>query len=309
MRAIEYFKENYKVLLRSYSLILIGAILLAFGTGMFLIPNRINAGGLSGIAIVLKAANPWFEEDLVVLVLTWGFFILSLIFLGLKFTIKSLVSSLVYPLLLILFSRLPFFQNLIHTTFFVNQETTKTLIAGIFGGAFVGAGVAITFLGGGSTGGVDIIVFIINKFTSIKQSILSFIVDGSIIVIGIFALGDMIASLIGVIAAFITAMMIEYIFVGRSRALTAMIISRDHAKEINEYIQNEMERGSTFFKVEGGYKRHEYELIMVTFDRKEYANLINHVSHIDKKAFLTVIQANEVLGEGFGAFRNRRSRK
>lgn len=305
MRVIEYIKQNYRVLIKSYGLILVGSILLALGVGMFLIPNQINSGGLSGIAIILHALNPWFEEDIVVLVLNWLFFFISLIFLGLRFTIKSLVSTLVFPLFLVMFTRIPLFQN-ISDTFIENQDTSKTLIAGLFGGAFVGAGVALTFLGGGSTGGVDIIVFLINKFTAIKQSILSFLIDGLIIAFGIFALGNMIASLIGIIAAFITAMMIEYIFVGRSKALTALIISKDHALEINDYIQNQMERGSTIFKVEGGYQRHSYELIMVSFDRKEYANLINKVASIDKKAFVTIIQTNEVLGEGFRAIRTRK---
>ncbi len=308
MRVISYFKEHYRLLIKSYALIVFGSILLGIGTGLFLIPNQINAGGLSGIAVILKATLG-FDEDLVVLVLTWGFFLVSLLFLGFKFTVKSLVSSLLYPLVLVIISRTPFFQTLIQETFLDDVETTKTLIAGIFGGAFVGAGVAVTFIGGGSTGGVDILVFIINKYTSIKQSILSFVVDGSIIVAGIFVLGDLIASLIGIIAAFITAVMIEYIFVGRSRALTAMIISKDHADEINAYIQNKMERGSTFIGVAGGYQKHPYEMIMVTFDRKEYANLMYAVSQIDKKAFLTVIQANEVLGEGFRAFRTRKRRK
>lgn len=304
---LSYFKENYRQIIKSYALIIGGSLLLAIGTGLFLIPNRINAGGLSGIAIILKATFN-FQEDIVVLILTWGFFLLSLLFLGVKFTLKSLVSSLIYPLGLVLITRIPFIQTLIKETFLNDQDTSKTLIAGIFGGAFVGAGVATTFIGGGSTGGVDIIVFIINKFTNIKQSILSFIVDGGVIVLGIFMIGDMLASLVGIIAAFITALMIEYIFVGRSKALTALIISKEHVDEINLYIQDKMERGSTFIQVEGGYKHTPYQMIMVTFDRKEYAHLIKAVSQIDKRAFLTIIQTNEVLGEGFRAFRARKRR-
>lgn len=306
MRVIEYFKSNYRVILRSYSLILIGSILLALGAGLFLIPNRINAGGLSGIAVVLNSINPWFQEDLVVLVLNWVFFFISLIFLGVRFTVKSLVSTLVYPLMLVMLTRIPFFHDLIQRTFLDQPDTSKTLIAGVFGGAFVGAGVALTFLGGGSTGGVDIIVFLINKFTNIKQSILSFVIDGTIVVFGIFAINNLIASLIGVIAAFISAMMIEYIFVGRSKALTALIISKDHAIAINDYIQQEMERGSTIFRVEGGYKRQDYELIMVSFDRREYANLITKVAQLDKRAFVTIIQTTEVLGEGFKVMTSRK---
>lgn len=306
MRIVNYLKENYRQIIKSYSLIILGSILLAIGTGVFLIPNAINAGGLSGIAIILNNRFN-LDEDIVVLILIWAFFLLSLLFLGVKFTLKSLLSTLIYPSLLVLITRNAYIQNLIQETF-NNPDTSKTLIAGMFGGVFVGAGVAVTFIGGGSTGGVDILVFIINKFTSIKQSILSFVIDGTVILIGFFVLENMMASLIGIVSAFISAMMIEYIFVGRSRALTALIISKDHSQEINDYIQNEMERGLTLLDVTGGYKRHHYEMIMVTFDRKEYANLVAKVAQIDKKAFLTVIQTNEVLGEGFSAFRTRKRR-
>ncbi len=79
MRVLNYFKDNYRLLAKSYTLIVFGAILLGIGTGLFLIPNQINAGGLSGIAIILKPVFG-FEEDIVVLVLTWFFFLLSLIF-------------------------------------------------------------------------------------------------------------------------------------------------------------------------------------------------------------------------------------
>lgn len=307
MRIVNYLKENYRQIIKSYSLIILGSILLAIGTGVFLIPNAINAGGLSGIAIILNSQFN-LDEDIVILILIWAFFFLSLLFLGVKFTLKSLLSTIIYPSLLVLITRNPYIQNLIQETFIDNPDTSKTLIAGMFGGVFVGAGVAITFIGGGSTGGVDILVFIINKYTRIKQSILSFAIDGTIILIGFFVLENMMASMIGIISAFISAVMIEYIFVGRSRKLTALIISKDHCQEINHYIQNEMERGSTLLDIMGGYKRHHYEMIMVTFDRKEYANLVAKVAQIDKKAFLTVIQTNEVLGEGFSAFHTRKRR-
>ena len=307
MRIVNYFKNNYRQIFKSYSLVILGSVLLAIGTGIFLIPNAINAGGLSGIAIILNSQFN-LDEDIVVLILIWAFFFLSLLFLGVKFTLKSLLSTLIYPSLLVLITRNPYIQNLVQETFIDNPDTSKTLIAGMFGGVFVGAGVAVTFIGGGSTGGVDILVFIINKYTRIKQSILSFAIDGTVILIGFFVLENMMASMIGIISAFISAVMIEYIFVGRSRKLTALIISKDHCQEINHYIQNEMERGSTLLDIMGGYKRHHYEMIMVTFDRKEYANLVAKVAQIDKKAFLTVIQTNEVLGEGFSAFHTRKRR-
>lgn len=298
----EYFKTNYKRILKGYVFIILGSIILAIGSAFFLIPAKINAGGLSGLSIV--ANTLWgFDEDIVVLILTWLFFILSLIFLGKKFTFKSLIATLVYPLAVIAISRIPYLTNLANDTFVTvagtSDATARTLIAGVFGGSFVGIGVALTFMGGGSTGGVDILMFIIHRFTKIKESILTFAIDASIIVIGLFVLDNFLGTLIGIISAFICAVTIEYVFVGKSSSLTAHIISKEKMEEINGYIHNVMLRGSTILNVEGGYQREKYQMLIVSFNRKEYAALINAVARIDKKAFVTVSSASDVIGEGF----------
>lgn len=281
-------------------LIVIGSMLLAFGTGIFLVPAGINAGGLSGIGIIFQATLGW-DVDIVVGILVWSLFALSVIFLGRRFAMQTLVATIVYPIVLSLFLRIPMFIELSDALLGAESGTAELLIAGLFGGAFVGAGCAITFLGGGSTGGVDILAFMIHKYLGIKHSISSFFIDGIIVVIGMFTIGRLVASLVGVISALISALMIEYIFIGKSTAFVATIISTKWM-DINRFIQEKMERGTTIFHVEGGYKFNEYRMISVVFDRKEYGYLYSAIATIDPKAFVTFVQAQSVLGEGFNQF-------
>lgn len=295
---IQLFKEDWRVILKNYTLIVAGSILLAVGTGVFLLPAVLNTGGLSGIGIIGEGLFS-FDPDLVVLVMTWVFFLISLLFLGWRFTIKSLVSSFVYPLALILLMRLPAIATETTKLFGEGADMATKLIAGVFGGVFNGVGVALTFRGGGSTGGVDILVVILNKYLRLSYSIMSFVIDGLIIVIGLVVLKNVLLSLVGIMSAFVFAITLEFVFVGKSHAMTASIISRTHSEDINAFIQNEIGQGTTLVPVMGGYQKDEYTMVVVHFDRSNYARLINGVAKIDKSAFVSIEQSTVVLGGKF----------
>ncbi len=291
-------KQDWKLIFKNYGLVFIGSLLLAVGTGVFLMPAVLNTGGMMGLGLI--AQHLWgFDPDIVVLVLTWVFFLISLLFVGWRFTFKSLVSSLVYPLFLILLMRIPSIATETSRLFGEGADIATKLIAGVFGGVFCGVGVALTFRGGGSTGGVDIIVILINKYLHISHSVLSFLVDGLIVLIGLFVMQNVLLSLIGIMSAFVYALTLEFVFVGRSHVLSAYIISPTKSKEINEWIQTNTNRGSTLIPIKGGYKGDEYTMILVNFDRSEYGHIIDGVAKIDKNAFITINQSKSVLGEGF----------
>lgn len=297
-RIKDIFKEDWRTLLKNYSLIVVGSILLAFGTGVFLLPATLNTGGLSGVGIIGEGLFG-FDADLVVLVMTWAFFFISLLFLGWRFTIKSLVSSFVYPLALILLMRLPAIATETVKLFGEGADVATKLIAGVFGGVFNGVGVALTFRGGGSTGGVDILVVILNKYLRLSYSVMSFVIDGLIIAIGLFVLKDVVLSLIGILSAFVFAITLEFVFVGKKHAMTASIISREKSAEINDFIQNEIGQGTTLVPVLGGYQKDEYMMVVAHFDRSNYARLINGIAKIDKKAFVSIEGSTVVLGGNF----------
>ncbi len=290
--------RNKKELVKNYLFVIAGSILLAIGTGVFFLPALLNTGGLMGLGLIAFELFS-FDADLVVLVLTWLFFFISLLFLGWRFTLKSLISSFVYPLVLIALMRIPFINDFTTSLFTNAEDTAVTLIAGIFGGVFSGIGVALTFLGGGSTGGVDIIVVILNKYLKVKHSTLVLIIDGAIIFTGLLVTGNVIHSLIGIISAFVFAFMLEFVFIGKSHVFTAYIVSPTKHKEINEWIQKETGRGATLIPVLGGYQGDSYNMIVVNFDRREQVSFTTGIAQIDRRAYVTIQQSKAVLGEGF----------
>lgn len=299
--------------------LLIGSILIAFGTSIFLTKLKIVSGGLSGIGIIIdsfvKEFNPNFQSiDICVFVLTWILWIIGFIFLGKEFALKTLFSSLVYPLALAAFLRIELFQKFADVVAGDGQNVGYILLCAIFGGSFVGAGVALTFVGGGSSGGVDILYFIVEKYLHIKQSISSFALDSIIILSSMFLIKDnIINSLCGIISSFLCAIMIEFIYIGSQTSYQVDIIS-DKWEEINTYVQDILKRGATIIPAKGGYKKEERIILRVVFDKSQLNHIKAFIAEVDPKAFVTFTQTNAVYGEGFKTYheveaKNKKSRK
>lgn len=303
-------KKEAKRFLFHILLIILGNFLLAFGTAIFLEPLNIVAGGLSGIAmIVSEYAGPyWF--DMTVLIAQWVLFFIGLLLLGVKFSFNTLVSTIVYPFALMLFYRVPLFNEVIISQIVPVSESSdvgRIILCGVFGGVFVGVGCALTFLGNGTTGGVDILAFVANKYLKIRQSIASFIIDASIIIVGMFVIpNNLVQGLVGMISAFVTATMIEVVYIRlRHTSLIAEIISNKW-EEINRFLQDDIGRGTTLVTVKGGYKQAEYMLIKVVFTRSELNQVKEGIARIDPLAFVTYTQTDAVYGEGFAKHSKKR---
>lgn len=289
--------------LLNYALVIVGTFFLAFGSVIFLSKSNIVAGGLSGIGIIinhytmtLAGVNTY---DYVVGALTVIFWLLGLIFIGKDLALKTLLSSVVYIGFSFVFNRIEFFTTLAET--FAGGATPEVghlILCGLFGGIFVGGGVAITFLGGGSTGGVDIIQLILKKYTGMKESISGVLVDAVVIVIGMICMQMWIPALCGIMSSLVVAILIEGVYIRNQTSYQVDIIS-DRWKEISEYAQNELERGATIIRAEGGYKGEERVILRVVFDKRQYEKIRAYIASVDPKAFITFTQTNAVYGEGF----------
>ena len=217
-------KEIYSYLSKNL-LVILGTVILAFGSAVFLIPFDLVMGGTSGIAIIIKSCFPQGLDsatvdvyiNIAVAVITWALFFIGLIFLGKDFAAKTLLSTIVYPLVFPLLSMLVD-PDVLGGYFYLQGNAHQELVlvfAGVMGGILLGAGCAIAFLGGGTTGGTDIIAFLICKFfPNLKISRVTFFVDFTIIALGIFAVGDLIISYIGVLSAYVSSLVIDKIFLG-----------------------------------------------------------------------------------------------
>ena len=306
MNKVKYSKKEIFLMLKNVFLVVIGTVILAFGTGVFLFPYDIITGGIAGISITLNNIIPEFEilslksYDIYVFVVTWGLFLLGLIVLGKSFSLKTLISTIVYSPVFSLSVRLVE-TNAFNGFFDIASKygEISVLLGAVFGGAFVGVGCAIAFLGGGSTGGTDIIAFVICKwFKRMRSSVVIFIVDVAVVLGGVFVLKDLTLSLLGIASAFICAIVIDKLFLGESQAFIAQIVS-DKYEEINQVIISKLDRTTTILDATGGFSKQEKKVVMVSFTMRQYSTLINIVNIVDKTAFVSIHRAHEINGEGW----------
>lgn len=288
---------------KNIALIVVGTMILALGTSLFMLPYNLVTGGVSGYAIVLSQLIPSevIHVETIITILTWVTFFLGLIFLGKTFAMKTLVSTIVYPIGVAIFTNItnPEFMNGFFNLGLSQHSSVGVVLAALFSGLLIGFGCALTFLGGGSTGGVDVIAFIACKaFKRLRSSVAIFIVDASAVLCGMFVIGDFVISLLGITSAFVAAIVVDKVFIGGSKAFVAHIIT-DEYEAINKQIIERLDRTTTIVDVVGGYSGAGKKMLMVSFSMNEYSELMSIITKSDREAFLTVNQAHEIHGEGW----------
>ena len=287
-----------------WTLVILGCAILGFSTATFLTKNTIVSGGLSGIGLIIQYLIDPEQTTMVVDIVVWIasaiLWLVSLLFIGKQFALKTLLATLLYPLTLTIFLRVDFFVS-IATAIAGVGETGDLLICSLFGGLLAGIGMAITFIGKGSTGGVDVISFIINKYLGFKVSIVSLFVDIIIIVVGMFLLNfpNMIVnSLCGIICASMMAMAVQFLYSKRENGIIMEVISTKH-EEIIDYLLNDLGRGVTTYDVVGGFTGYPRIMVRSIFSNEEYQIVKDKIALIDPDAFITFTQTHAVFGEGF----------
>ena len=310
---LNYSKRDVLRTAKNILIIIVGTLILAFGTSLFMLPYDLVTGGVSGYAIVLSQIIPpeILSVELIITILTWTMFFLGLIVLGKSFAMKTLISTIVYPIGVALFS------NITNENFlggFFNLNTSEysgvgVLLAALFSGVLVGLGCALSFLGGGSTGGVDVIAFVICKiFKRLRSSVVIFVVDASAVLLGMFVIKDFVISLLGIVSAFVAALVVDKVFIGGSKAFVAHIVT-EKPEEINKLVIEKLDRTSTVIEAKGGYSGADKKMLMVSFSMNEYAELMNIINKTDKDAFMTVNQAHAINGEGWTRYEKKKQRK
>ena len=298
-------KKEWIRMLKNTMLIILGTFALAFGVRLFVFPFKLVTGGISGIGIILNSI-PGLDAvgaDVYSSIVNWILFVIGFFLLGKEFAAKTLLSTAIYPVALWiaeLIMKIPSLSPFINLDkYYTEYGMLPLIIATVFGGACIGAGCALTILGGGSTGGVDVIALTMSKYIKrLKSSVAFFICDTTIIIIGMFAINDLVLSLLGIISAFICAITIDKLFLGESSAFIAHIVS-DKYEEINDAVINKMSRTTTIIDAIGGYSKQDKKMVIVTFDIRQYARFTALIATIDKNAFVTVHRAHEINGEGW----------
>ncbi|WP_373230809.1 YitT family protein [Cohnella sp.] len=275
----------------SYLSILIGAFLIALSFNLFLLPNRIASGGVSGISIILNNLThipPAFTQW----ALNIPLFIAGVLVLGKHFGIKTAVGSIVLPLFVLLTAHL-------------DPPTNDPLLASLYGGFGVGIGLGLVFRGRGSTGGMDVAAQIIHRIFGIRLGLAIASLDGLVILsAGIFiSLENALYALIGLFA---TSKTIDLIQTGLQTSKAAFIISKDPDR-VSGAILHELDRGLTKLSGVGGYTGDTRPVLLVVVGQNEVMRLKALVREADPDAFVIISNAAEVLGEGFHDERHSRA--
>ncbi|WP_420541528.1 MULTISPECIES: YitT family protein [Guptibacillus] len=262
---------------------MVGSAIVAIAFNLFLLPNSIASGGVSGISTITKGVFDWKPAYV-----QWAFniplFISGLIFLGKKYGPKTLVGTLF----------LPFVVKLTEN---VEPATTDPLLGALFGGLGVGIGLGIVFRGKASTGGTDLAAQIVNKYTGVSLGTCVFMIDGLIVVASAFVF-SLEEALYALIAMYLTGKTIDVVQLGLGYSKMALIIS-DKEEELREGIITVIDRGVTRISGQGGYTNDKRPILMVVVAQNEVTKLKELVKGVDPSAFVIVSNATEVLGEGF----------
>lgn len=287
----------------SYSLIVIGSIILAAGFVFFISPYKIVPGGVYGIAIVIhymtEGIFSWAPSGLPIgtmgLIMNIPLTILGVKILGPRFGVKTVVgfvlTSVFMDLITFLYGEAPLVAG-------------DALLSSIFGGVMVGLGLGLIFKSKATSGGSDIVAMILAKYTKMPLGQLMIYVDSVIVLVGLVVFADWKIPLYSWIVIYVTGKTIDIVLQGMSVDKTLFIIS-DKFVEIRDRIINDLHRGGTYIPGKGMYNGSDKTIIFTVVNRREMALLQEYIHEIDPTAFLTVLEANEILGEGFKSLKEK----
>ena len=286
-----------------YGMITIGSFIMAVGYVYFITPHKIVPGGVYGLGIIVhylsKGMALWpdgFPIGLFNLLVNIPLTYLGMKMLGPRFGVKTIygfVSSSVFMDGITLMREVgdaPLVQDV--------------LLSCIFGGVLTGIGLGLIFKAKATSGGSDIVAMIITKYTRIPIGQMLIWVDTAIVFIALAAFKEWQIPLYSILVIYITGRAVDLLLDGANYNKALIIISDEHEK-IREKIVFDLERGGTYLKGVGMFTNAEKSVIFTVVNRREVAILEEQIAAIDPHAFITVMDANEILGEGFRSLKHK----
>ena len=266
-----------------------GSALFSLGFSLFLGPNDLNAGGISGLAMMLVHLLRFGSVGLFTLLMNLPLFVIGGIKVGRKFFIGSLAGMAVCSIFLDVFSLLP-------------VPGTEPLISALYGGLLCGLGLGIVFGTGASTGGSDIIVRLLKlKYENVPIGTINICFDAAVVILTGLVFWDISKALYSGVAIFVSGQVIDAVIYRFDYSKVALIISSAH-EQIARQIGIRLNRGATFLEGEGSYSSRPTKVILTVVKRQQVAELKRLVMEIDPGAFIVVQEAHQVLGEGFSRY-------
>ena len=268
---------------------LAGCLLFALGFNLFLVPNGLNAGGISGLAMVVISFTKLGTVGLLTALVNIPLFAIAGKKIGRKFFYYSLVGMLLSSLTIDTLALLPMPQ-------------TEPLVGALYGGAICGLGLGIVFSTGASTGGSDIITRLLKlRYQNVPIGVIAMVFDLLVAALTGLVFRDVSCMLYSGVAIFVSGRVMDAVVYSFDYSKVALIISGHHL-EIAQCVNEKLGRGVTYLQGEGYYSGKETKVILTAVKRHQLAELKALVTEIDPDAFIIVQEAHQVLGDGFSRY-------
>ena len=272
---------------KSYVLIVLGAVIHALAFNMFLGPNQIPMGGLSGLAQIINFLIPILPVGTMNMVMNLPLLLLSGKLLGRRMLISSVVAVATSSVAIDAIGAMHDFAAM------------DPFLSAIFGGAMMGLGLGLISAQNATLGGTSTLARLVKiKYPWLSTGSLIMGSDVVILVLAVIAFGKLEAALYGTIALLALEMIMDKVLYGMDPSKVAYIVS-EQAQEIAKVLMTEQERGVTVLRGEGAYTGDEKKILMVAFRQKDIVQIKRTVHAMDEKAFMVVVDASTVLGGGF----------
>jgi len=279
---------------KAYALIVSGALIIASGYVFFITPLKIVPGGIYGISIVLHHTFGT-PVGLMALVFNIPLTLFGIKILGPRFGIKTftgfILTSVFMDLLTFWFGEKPLIPD-------------DILLSSLYGGAVIGLGVGFLFKAKATCGGTDVMAMMLGKWTGRPLGQLMMSVDAVIVVAGAVVFLDWAIPLYSLLAIFIMGKTIDTVLQGWTYDKLALIVS-DQYELIGQKITTDLKRGGTFIKSSGMFSGTKKTMIYVVLNRREIAVLEEFIQEVDPNAFVTILNADEILGQGFRSLKDK----
>lgn len=267
----------------------VGCALFALGLDMFLLPNELNSGGISGLAMILEELLGFGTVGSITLLLNLPLFVLGGLKIGKKFFWGSLLGMILMSLFIDLFAYLPVLE-------------TESLVGAIYGGVICGLGGGIVFSSGHSTGGSDIVVRLLKKkWPYVPLGIFTTMFDVVVAVLTGIVFQNFEHVLYCIISVFVTGRVVDAVLYRFDYSKVALIVTKHH-DQVAERLGKELHRGATFLDGEGSYSHEKKKVVLTAVKQHQISEMKDIVAEIDPDAFIIVQEAHQVLGDGFARY-------
>ena len=281
--------------LKFWGSLLLGNALLALAICGFVVPNDFMLGGAAGIALFVQHFLPKIPLSVLSAVINGVLFVLGWIFMGKKFAAASLLSTVLYPLFIAVFERLPMGQLF----------QADVLTCAVFASVLAGLGIGVVVRVGGSTGGMDIPPCILQKYKGIPVGTSLMAFDAAIVLMQVILKGTG-GLLHSIVILFLISAVVNRTVITGEKKVQIIIISPEYEK-IRQEILNDLDSGATMLNIETGYAAQEQKAVFCVTYTKKYPAVRDAALRVDPKAFIVTSEVKNVNGKGYTLARNTES--